>query len=159
MSAAGQKRRQSLRPICYIDMTAFLSIQVALLFLFIGSVSANWHDLPMNSTANPTANHPVRMRGANREDAMIVAVQRNGNVWLGYEKVTLDELTVKIREGLSRRAERKVYINGDRRAKYGQVRQVLRAISSAGIENVAFLVYQREPTESISEVLVFSRPQ
>ena len=89
-------------------MTAFLSIQVALLFLFIGAVHIGWHDLPMNATANPSANHPVRMRGANRDDAMIVAVQRSGDVWLGYEKVNFDELTVKIRDGLSRGAERKV---------------------------------------------------
>jgi biopolymer transport protein ExbD/biopolymer transport protein TolR len=100
----------------------------------------------MNSTDNPKADHPVSMRGANREDAMIVAVQRNGDVWLGYEKVVnIDELTLRIRDRLRRGAERKVYINADRRAKYGQIRQVLRAISSAGIENVAFLVYQREP--------------
>jgi hypothetical protein len=57
MSAAGRKRRQSLRPICYIDTTAFLSIQVALLFFFIGAVHTGWHDLPINATPNPTANH------------------------------------------------------------------------------------------------------
>jgi len=144
MSAAGRKRRQSLRPICYLDMTAFLSIQVALLFAFIATVN-NWHDLPGNSTDNPTANHPVRMRGANREDAMILAVQRDGEVWLGTKRVLIDELPVKIRECLSHGAERKIHINADRRANYGQVRQVLCAISSAGIENVAFLVYQRQP--------------
>jgi biopolymer transport protein ExbD len=59
--------------------------------------------------------------------------------------VNIDELPIKFRDGWSRGAERKVYINADRRAKYGQVRQVLCAISSAGTENVAFLVYQREP--------------
>jgi biopolymer transport protein ExbD len=73
--------------------------------------------------------------------------------------VNIDELTLRIRDGLRRGAERKVYINADRTAKYGQIRQVLRAISSAGIENVAFLVYQGEPDKTTSELLDDSRPQ
>jgi biopolymer transport protein ExbD len=152
MSAAGRKRRQSLRPICYIDMTAFLSIQVALLFLFIGAVNAGWHDLPSNGTTNPRVDHPVPMRGANREDAMIVAVQRDGDISLGYEEVNVDELPDKLRECMSHGAGRKVYINADRGAKYGWVRRVLSAIRSAGIEKVAFLVSQREPNQHVIEV-------
>jgi hypothetical protein len=86
MSAAGRKRRQSLRPICYINMTAFLSIQVALLFLFIAAVHVNWHDLPMNSTDNPKADHPVSLRGANRADAMIVAFRETVMFGWGMRK-------------------------------------------------------------------------
>jgi len=148
MSAAGKNRRASLKPICHIDMTAFLSIQLVLLFTFIIAVSSYWHDLPSNTTDNPKVDHPVPMRGANREDAIIVAVQRNGTVWLGYERVSVDELTSKIGNAVNRGAEKKVYINADRRAKYSQVREVLGAISAAGIEKVAFLVYPRETKRS-----------
>jgi biopolymer transport protein ExbD len=142
MSAAGKKRRASLKPICHIDMTAFLSIQLVLLFMFMIVVS-DWHDLPLNTTANPVADHPVLMRGANREDAMIVAVQRTGDVWLGYQRVMVDELPMMIQERVRQGSERKVYINADRYANYSRIREVLAAVHSGGVENVAFLVYQR----------------
>lgn len=145
MSLAGRKRRATLRPICEINVTAFLSIQVALLFMFFAAVN-NWHDLGSgNSTDNPKVVHPTSMRGAIREDAMIVAVQRTGDVWLGYERISLLQLPERIQQDLKAGAERKVYINADSRAKYGRVREVLAVVQSSGVEKVGFLVWQGNP--------------
>jgi biopolymer transport protein ExbD len=143
MCSAGQIRRRSLKPICYIDMTAFLSIQLVLLFMFM-IVANDRPDLPSNTTDNPKVLHPIPMRGANREDAIILAVQRNGDVWLGYQRVTSADLPAQIHEALSRGAERKVYINADRYAKYGQVLEVLDAVRAGGVERVGFLVWKRD---------------
>ena len=80
-----------------IDMSGFLSIQTALLSMFI-FLANNWHDLPMNSTDLPKAVHSVSMPKANREDAIIIAIQRDGTTWLGYDRVSPDELQTRIRE-------------------------------------------------------------
>jgi biopolymer transport protein TolR len=143
MYSAGKRRRQTLMPICYIDMTSFLSVQLVLLFMFM-VVASDRPDLPSNTTANPRVGHAVPMRGALREDALVVAVQRTGDVWLGYKKLSADQLPVSIHEAVRRGAENKVYIKADGRAKYGQVREVLAAVRSAGVEKVGFLVYQRQ---------------
>ena len=142
MSSAGKIRRQSLRLICNIDMTAFLSIQVVLLFLFMAAV-VNYPDLPTNGADLPKVNHTVLMKAANREDALVVVVQRDGRIWLGSEKVSPERLSGAIREGVRRGSERKVYVRADAHATFGRMKEVLGAVSSAGVEKVGFLVYQR----------------
>lgn len=137
-----RNRKQSTELICRIDMTAFLSIQLVLLFTFIAQVS-NHPDLPRNGTDLPKVTHAVAMQGANREDALVLAVQRDGRVWLGYDSVSADELPARIREAVSHGAEHKVYIRADARAKYGAVAQVLDRVRSSGVENIAFLVDER----------------
>jgi biopolymer transport protein ExbD len=74
------------------------------------------------------------MRDANRTDAIWVTVQRTGDVWLGNEKLTADQLPAGIQERLRKGSEKKVYINADSRAKYGRVREALAAIQSSGGE-------------------------
>jgi len=83
------------------------------------------------------------MRGANREDALVIAVQRDGRIWIDQDRVMLEDLPAKIRERLVGGAERKVYLKVDRAAKYGVVISVLDVVRSAGVENIGFLVYAR----------------
>lgn len=144
MSVEGRKRRQSLRPICEINVTAFLSIQLALLAMFM-ALPMPYHDLPKRpSTDLAKVAHPVPMSMADREDAMIVAVLRTGDVCFSGDRVLPDQLDFKIRERLALGSEKKVYINADARAKYGRVREVLAAVQSSGVERVGFLVEQRK---------------
>ena len=85
------------------------------------------------------------MRAADKADAIWVAVQRTGDVWLGDRRVrSLDQLLSGIRERIREGSENKVYISADARAKYGWVREVLEAVQSSATERVAFLVYKRD---------------
>ncbi|PYX69433.1 MAG: hypothetical protein DMG72_20870 [Acidobacteria bacterium] len=83
------------------------------------------------------------MRGANREDVLVVAIFRDGKVFFGRDLIMPDQLPFEIREAVSRGAERKVYIRAEARVRYGTVLQVLDGVRSAGVENVGFLVEQR----------------
>jgi biopolymer transport protein TolR len=94
----------------------------------------------------PKVLHPVSMPGADREDAIIVSVTRDGRVYLGAEQVNAADLPLKIADRLKDHSvERKVYIKADMRARWGGVKQVLDAVHTAGILRVAFLAYQRQP--------------
>ena len=88
--------------------------------------------------------HPTSMPSANREDAMIVSVTRDGKVYFGVEQVRADALSQKITERLKDHSvERKVYIKADMRARWGAVKPVLDSVRAAGLMRVAFLVDQR----------------
>ena len=84
----------------------------------------------------------MAMMAADRENAIVVGIMRDGKFFLGNEQATPQQLSEKIRERLSHYAERKVYIKADARARYGAVRIVLRAAGSAGVEKIAFLADQ-----------------
>jgi biopolymer transport protein ExbD len=78
-------------------------------------------------------------RGANRDDAMIAVVSREGRIYFGSEEVTSAQLPAKIRERLSKGSERRMYIKADKRARYAAVKEVLEAMQSAGVEQVSIL--------------------
>jgi len=85
------------------------------------------------------------MPGALREDALMVAVTRDGVVYFGADRVEADALGGKLEERLKNRdIERKVYVLADMRARWGSVRRVLDGVHSAGVLRVAFLVSERK---------------
>jgi biopolymer transport protein TolR len=97
----------------------------------------------------PKVSRPVSMPGADRGDAMLVAVTRDGHVYFGRDQIVPTDLAERIRGRLKDRgAERKVYIKTDMRARWGGVKIVLDGVRSAGILRVAFLADQRRPIGS-----------
>jgi len=112
---------------------------LALLAVFIAPI-LSWHDLASGPYPDlPEARHSVEMPRANREDALVIAITRDGKVYCGPDRLWLEELPATIRERLNAGAERKAYLKVDRWAKYGLVINVLNAVRSAGVENIGFL--------------------
>lgn len=92
----------------------------------------------------PKVDHPMSMRGADREDTMRIFVLRDGKVYFGSEQVDPTDLPQRIADLLKDdRVERKVYVVADSRARWGTVKPVLDAAYTAGIWRVAFMVDQR----------------
>jgi biopolymer transport protein TolR len=127
-----------------INVTGFLSIMVVLFYIVVFADFGTRCDLCRSESVDlPHVAHPVRLRKADRDDAMTVAIMRDGKVFFRGDQVFLDHLPAKVRQGLKDGAEKKVYIRADARAKYGTVKEALDGIRNAGIENVAFLADQR----------------
>lgn len=87
----------------------------------------------------PHASYCSAQPGAMREDAIGIAISRDGRVYLNRSAVPLENLPTLIREELSAGSERKVYISVDSRARNSDAESVLDQIRSAGISRVAFL--------------------
>jgi biopolymer transport protein ExbD len=87
----------------------------------------------------PNARHSVPLPAALRDDAIIVGLSASGDVYFGLSHIMPHELERKIREGLKSGAEKRIYLNVDSRAKYGDVKSILPQISIAGIENITFI--------------------
>ena len=85
-------------------------------------------------------NHAKHMPGALRENAMVVALSRDGSLFFGNNKLAPEDLPDFIRKAAASGSKRKIYFKADARAKYGDVKGVLRQVSSSGIEDVAILV-------------------
>jgi biopolymer transport protein ExbD/biopolymer transport protein TolR len=86
------------------------------------------------------------MPGALREDAMLVAVTRDGNIFFGTYQMQYRDLRLAIRDCVRQGSERKVYLKVDARAKYGDAALAIDQIRLAGIQNVAIITDQRQPT-------------
>lgn len=91
----------------------------------------------------PTVPHPVEMPAADCEDAITVAIMRDGKVFFRTDQIAPEMLTAKLNEALPQTSQRVVYFRADRRARYGEIKDALSAVRDAGIHQVAFLLDQR----------------
>jgi biopolymer transport protein ExbD/biopolymer transport protein TolR len=83
--------------------------------------------------------NPHEMQDADKEDAIIVAVTRDGNIFLGSSKIAKENITSTLKEKLANKPGVTVYINSDRRAKYGAVVAVVDEIRAAGVDQLGLL--------------------
>jgi biopolymer transport protein ExbD len=86
-----------------------------------------------------TVNNARDMQSADKDDAIIVAVTRDGQIFLGTTKTPKEDITNQIRDRLTNRQDKTVYVKSDARAKYGDVVGVVDEIRSAGVDQLGLL--------------------
>jgi biopolymer transport protein ExbD/biopolymer transport protein TolR len=92
----------------------------------------------------PKADAAVVMEDANKEDAVTVAVTRDGHTFLGSDQVTVDDLGSKIAAKLENKTNKEVYFRADVRANYGKVMDAIDGIRSAGVTQLGLLTERHE---------------
>ena len=87
---------------------------------------------------------PSDMPDADKDDAVIVGISSSGDVYLGNTKSDLSQIADQVRDRISGKLDKTVYVKSDGRAKYGDVVKVVDEIRSAGVDNVGL---ETEKTE------------
>jgi biopolymer transport protein ExbD/biopolymer transport protein TolR len=88
--------------------------------------------------------NPINMPDADKEDAIVVAITRDGGVFLGQNKVAVTELGGLVREKLSDKPGKTIYVRADARAQYRAVEDAIDAVRTAGVDDVGLLTNKRE---------------
>jgi biopolymer transport protein TolR len=83
--------------------------------------------------------NPIDMPNADRDDAVIVAVTRSGDIFVGSQRTPLDQITGVVQDRVANRVDKTVFIKSDGRAKYGDVVKLVDEVRSAGVDNVGLL--------------------
>lgn len=91
------------------------------------------------SVDRPTVDNPRDMQDADKEDALVVAIQRDGSIFLGSQKIDRSAITNVLKEKLANRSDKTVFINSDKRAKYGDVVAAVDEIRAAGVDQLGLL--------------------
>ena len=121
-----------------INVAAFAAVMFVLLFLLMFASPFAMYPHHGGGVDIPRVSHPAPMRAANREDAMILTITRDGKVFFGSDQIYGDDLAARIRAATQEGAERKIYIRADAHCRYATVKQALDSVRDAGIEKVAF---------------------
>jgi len=121
---------------CHIDAFPMLALTLVLLMMFLLASPYPHHGVTVDRVKSA---HAHRVPAATKEDAIRVAVFRDGTVYVGTQRVEPDVLSNRIRDAVLNGAEKKVYLIVDARAQYGDVNAVLPQIRLAGIERVCLL--------------------
>ena len=92
--------------------------------------------------------NPTDMPNADKDDAIVVAVTRDGNVFLGTTRIQLSEVTSLVRDQIANRLDKTVFVRSDSRARYGDVVAVVDEVRAAGVDQLGLLtekVEKRQP--------------
>src|SRR5215471_19289176 len=89
-------------------------------------------------------NNPEQMPDADKEDALLVSITRDGKVFFGSEQMPVDNLTTKVKDRLTNKVDKRVYVKADMRARFGNVVQVVDAVRAAGVDDLGLLTDQRK---------------
>jgi biopolymer transport protein TolR len=122
-----------------INVTPMVDVMLVLLIIFMVITPMLNNKVNVNL---PTADMAVVMEDAHKEDAVIVAVTRDGGVFLGADKVSIDDLGAKISakfDGKPDTATKEVFLRADVRAKYGPVMDAIDGIRTAGVSQLGLI--------------------
>ena len=89
-------------------------------------------------------NNPSDMPDADKDDAVIVGISEAGDVYLGSAKSDISQIADQVRDRLSNKLDKTVFVKSDGRAKYGDVVKVVDEIRSAGVDNVGLITDRAE---------------
>jgi biopolymer transport protein ExbD len=93
-----------------------------------------------------TVSDPRDMQDADKDDAIIVAVTRDGSLFLGNTKINKEDITGQIKDRIANKLDKTVYVKSDARAKYGDVVAVVDEIRSAGVDSLGLLTEKTKST-------------
>ena len=124
-----------------INVTPMVDVMLVLLIIFIVVTPMLTKGVSVDRVK---AKNPSGMAPADKDDAVVVAITRDGKVYLGKEQMPSAELGPKIRDMVANRLDRTVYVNSDSRAKYGVVVEAIDNIRTAGVENIGLLTEKVE---------------
>jgi|SRR5665213_436890 len=124
-----------------INVTPMVDVMLVLLIIFmvITPMLQNKVQVDMAQVDNPTA-----MPDADKEDAIVVAITRDGGVYLGQDKIAVTELGAKVRDKLSDKPGKTIYVRADARAQFRAVEDAIDAVRTAGVDEVGLLTQKRE---------------
>jgi len=123
-----------------INVTPMVDVMLVLLIIFMVVTPLLRPGPPVEMVR---AENPVQMPDADKEDTLLVAINREGQVFLGNEKITTADVAQKIKDRLANRADKKVFVKADARSRYGVVVEVVDNVRSAGVDELGLLTEQK----------------
>ena len=131
-------------PVADINVTPMVDVMLVLLIIFmvITPMLSKGVSVDLAKTRNPIA-----MQAADKSDAIIVAVTRDGKTYLNTTQMPAEDLPQRVKDMLTNRLDKTVFIKADARARYEKVTDVVDNLRSAGVDNVGLLTEQIQETQ------------
>jgi biopolymer transport protein ExbD len=122
---------------------ADIMLVLLIIFMVVTPMLQKTHQVDLAPT-----NNAHEMQDADKDDAIVVAVTRDGHIFLGNTETLKADLTGQIKDRLSTRLDKTVYVKSDARAKYGDVVSIVDEIRSAGVDQLGLLTERNQKAPS-----------
>jgi biopolymer transport protein ExbD/biopolymer transport protein TolR len=139
MAIAGKKKIAGVNS--DINVTPMVDVMLVLLIIFMVITPMLQKGVSVNLAKT---DNPVKMPEADKEDSMIVAIMRDGQIYLNSDKVSAATLTDTVKDKLANSADKRIFVKADGGAKYGDVVSVVDNVRSAGVDQLGLLTEERK---------------
>ena len=132
------EKKKAAAPVSDINVTPMVDVMLVLLIIFMVITPM----LTKGTSVDLVRTHnDMPMQAADKEDAVLIAVTRDGSIFLspGNLKMSIDQLPEKVRDLLTNKTDKMVYIKADMRAKSGRVEDVVDNVRAAGVDQIGLI--------------------
>ena len=128
-------------PVADINVTPMVDVMLVLLIIFMVITPMLTHGVSVDMVKT---HNPVPMQAADKSDAVLIAVTRDGKVFLNNTQLKPEDLAPKVKDMLTNRLDKECFLRADQRAKYQTVLVVVQNLQSAGVDQLGLLTEQIE---------------
>jgi biopolymer transport protein TolR len=137
------KRDEGSKVSSDINVTPMVDVMLVLLIIFMVVTPMLQKGVSVDMAK---VNNPTPMEDADKEDALLISVTRDGTVYFGSDKTNVDTLTTTVKDRLANKPGKTVYVKADMRTHFGSVVQVVDAVRAAGVDDLGLLTEQKQTT-------------
>jgi biopolymer transport protein TolR len=128
-----RSHRRSARLVSEINVTPFVDVMLVLLVIFMVTaplLTAGVDvDLPKTQAAQATG----------QDEPLVVSVNAQKKIYLQETELERDALIARLKAITANKPEQRIFVRGDRMLPYGDVMEVMGALSAAGFSKVALV--------------------
>ncbi len=129
-----------------INVTPMVDVMLVLLIIFMVITPMLNKGVAVDKVKTKNA---IAMQAADKEDAILIAITRNGQFWLspGNNQIRIEDIAEKVRDLQTNKLDKTVYIRADARSKYEAVEDVVDNLRAAGVDQIG-LITEQQPSEN-----------
>ena len=135
------EKKKASDPVADINVTPMVDVMLVLLIIFIVITPMLSKGISVDMAK---AKNPIEMQAADKEDAVLVAISRDGTTYLGTDRLTPDSLPQRVKDLLTNRLDKTVYVRADARARYERVVEVVDNLRAAGVDQLGLLTEEMQ---------------
>src|SRR6516164_3307446 len=123
-------------PVADINVTPMVDVMLVMLIIFMVITPMLQHGISVDMVKTK---NPIAMQAADKSDAIVCAVTRDGKTYLGTTQTPAEDLPLKVKDLLTNRLDKTVFVRADSRAKYERVVDVVDNLRAAGVDQLCLL--------------------
>ena len=132
------EKKKAPPPVADINVTPMVDVMLVLLIIFMVITPMLTHGVSVDLVKTK---NPITMQAADKEDAILISITRNGGVFLSPGNIRLQpsDLPEKVRDLLTNRVDKTVYIKADARSRYEVVEDVVDNLRAGGASELGLI--------------------
>src|SRR5271169_3909046 len=108
------KKTTTLGAVADINVTPMVDVMLVLLIIFMVITPMLQKGVSVDMAK---ATNTRDMQDADKEDAVVLAITRDGKIFLGPDRIEADQITTQVKDKIANKLDKTVYLRSDQSAK------------------------------------------